>query len=132
MPLIPQRSVYYYVEDLARLSDGVFLCKDSRNDSKGIPARKIFTGIPIVFSSLHSLLSFVFKIKVQDFILFEDRLDNSLQRDLTKVEHVRMRLTHEPATAEVVDMELLEFRFIFDRSMSLPKVSSYVCFLIAR
>ncbi|KAF8583207.1 actin cytoskeleton organization protein [Ramaria rubella] len=53
--------------------------------------------------------------QVQDFILFEDRLDNSLQRDLTKMEHVRMRLTHEPAVPETIDVELLEFRFIFDR-----------------
>ncbi|KAF8505036.1 N-acetyltransferase B complex non catalytic subunit-domain-containing protein, partial [Hysterangium stoloniferum] len=53
--------------------------------------------------------------QVQDFILFEDRLDNSLQRDLTKMEHVRMRLTNEPAVPETIDVELLEFRFIFDR-----------------
>ncbi|GJJ11552.1 hypothetical protein Clacol_005786 [Clathrus columnatus] len=53
--------------------------------------------------------------QVQDFILFEDRLDNSLQRDLTKIEHVRMRLAHEPAVPEIIDVELLEFRFIFDR-----------------
>ena len=56
------------------------------------------------------------RLKVQDFILFEDRLDNSLQRDLTKMEHVRMRLTHEPAVPETIDVELLEFKFIFDRS----------------
>jgi len=54
--------------------------------------------------------------KVQDFILFEYRLDNSLQRDLTKMEHVRTRLTHEPAVPETIDLELLEFKFIYDRS----------------
>jgi len=54
-------------------------------------------------------------VKVQDFILFEDRLDNSLQRDLTKMDHVRMRLTHEPAVPDTIDVELLEFKFIFDR-----------------
>lgn len=59
----------------------------------------------------------MYNLQVQDFILFEDRLDNSLQRDLTKMEHVRMRLTHEPAVPETIDIELLEFKFIFDRSM---------------
>ena len=51
-----------------------------------------------------------------DFILFEDRLDNSLQRDLVKIEHTRMRLTHELAqTSEIVDTELIELKFIFER-----------------
>lgn len=34
-----------------------------------------------------------------------------------KVEHVRMRVAHEPLNAELVDMELIELKFIFDRSM---------------
>ncbi|CAL1704660.1 unnamed protein product [Somion occarium] len=53
--------------------------------------------------------------QIIDFIEFEDRLDNSLQRDLMKVEHVRMRVAHEPLNAELVDMELIELKFIFDR-----------------
>ncbi|KAH9951453.1 actin cytoskeleton organization protein [Amylocystis lapponica] len=53
--------------------------------------------------------------QIPDFILFEDRLDNSLQRDLTKVEHVRMRIVHEQLNSELVDMELIELKFIFDR-----------------
>ncbi|KAH8106992.1 actin cytoskeleton organization protein [Cristinia sonorae] len=53
--------------------------------------------------------------QISEFIEFEDRLDNSLQRDLMKVEHVRMRLTHEPINADLVDMELIELKFIFDR-----------------
>lgn len=36
-----------------------------------------------------------------------------------KVEHVRMRVAHEPLNAELVDMELIELKFIFDRSMHL-------------
>ena len=47
--------------------------------------------------------------------MFEDRLDNSLQRDLTKMEHVRMRMYHESIGSELVDMELIELKFIFDR-----------------
>ena len=54
--------------------------------------------------------------QIPDFITFEDRLDNSLQRDLVKVEHVRMRLTHEGPTNDVIDTELIELKFIFDRS----------------
>ncbi|ETW85831.1 hypothetical protein HETIRDRAFT_308984 [Heterobasidion irregulare TC 32-1] len=53
--------------------------------------------------------------QIPDFIVFEDRLDNSLQRDLVKIEHVRMRVTHEPIIADLVDLELVELKFIFDR-----------------
>ncbi|KAI0780924.1 actin cytoskeleton organization protein [Trametes elegans] len=53
--------------------------------------------------------------QIPDFIVFEDRLDNSLQRDLIKMEHVRMRIAHEPINSELVDMELIELKFIFDR-----------------
>ena len=53
--------------------------------------------------------------KIPDFVTLEDRLDNSLQRDLMKMEHVRMRIAHEPVTSDLVDMELIELKFIFDR-----------------
>ncbi|EKM55336.1 uncharacterized protein PHACADRAFT_143536 [Phanerochaete carnosa HHB-10118-sp] len=53
--------------------------------------------------------------QIPDFIVLEDRLDNSLQRDLMKMEHVRMRLAHEAITSDLVDMELIELKFIFDR-----------------
>ena len=56
--------------------------------------------------------------QVPEFIEFEDRLDVSMQRDLTKMEHVRMRLTHEPANVETVDAELIELKFLFERSPS--------------
>ena len=58
--------------------------------------------------------------QLPEFILFEERLDNSLQRDLTKIEHVRMRITHEPLISDLVDMELIELKFIFDRCEFLP------------
>ncbi|KAI0721082.1 N-acetyltransferase B complex non catalytic subunit-domain-containing protein [Cerioporus squamosus] len=53
--------------------------------------------------------------QIPDFILFEECLDNSLQRDLIKMEHVRMRIAHEAINSELVDMELIELKFIFDR-----------------
>ncbi|TBU65814.1 N-acetyltransferase B complex non catalytic subunit-domain-containing protein [Dichomitus squalens] len=53
--------------------------------------------------------------QIHDFIIFEDRLENSLQRDLIKMEHVRMRIPHEAINSELVDMELIELKFIFDR-----------------
>jgi hypothetical protein len=59
------------------------------------------------------------RVQIADFIALEDRLDNSLQRDLVKMEHVRMRLTHEPINTEIIDMELIELKFIFDRCMYL-------------
>lgn len=34
-----------------------------------------------------------------------------------KMEHVRMRLAHESVTQDLVDMELIELKFIFDRRM---------------
>ncbi|KAI0689790.1 N-acetyltransferase B complex non catalytic subunit-domain-containing protein [Cytidiella melzeri] len=53
--------------------------------------------------------------QIPEFAALEDRLENSLQRDLMKVEHVRMRLSHETINTELVDMELIELKFIFDR-----------------
>ncbi|KJA27088.1 hypothetical protein HYPSUDRAFT_35639 [Hypholoma sublateritium FD-334 SS-4] len=54
--------------------------------------------------------------QIPEFIIFENRLDNSLQRDTVKIEHVRIRLTHDLITSDLVDMELIELKFIFDRS----------------
>ncbi|KAG6874208.1 hypothetical protein C0995_003754 [Termitomyces sp. Mi166 len=54
--------------------------------------------------------------EIPEFIIFEERLDNSLQRDIVKMEHLRMRLTHEQITSDVIDMELIELKFIFDRT----------------
>lgn len=43
------------------------------------------------------------------------------------MEHLRMRLTHEPITSDIIDMELIELKFIFDRckSNSRPKHPSH-------
>jgi N-terminal acetyltransferase B complex non-catalytic subunit len=56
--------------------------------------------------------------QLTEFIEFEDRLDSSIQRDLTKMEHVRMRLAHESPSAELVDTELVELKFLFERNAS--------------
>ncbi|KAL0581537.1 mitochondrial distribution and morphology [Marasmius crinis-equi] len=53
--------------------------------------------------------------QIPEFIKFEDRLDNSLQRDVIKMEHLRMRLAHELVSSDLIDMELIELKFIFDR-----------------
>ncbi|KAF8625781.1 hypothetical protein AX15_005171 [Amanita polypyramis BW_CC] len=53
--------------------------------------------------------------QIPEFIAFEERLESSLQRDMVKMEHLRMRLTHELISSDVVDMELIELKFIFDR-----------------
>ena len=57
--------------------------------------------------------------QIHELVVFEERLDNSLQRDLVKIEHVRLRISHEPISSELVDMELIELKFIFDRRTSL-------------
>ncbi|KAL9715211.1 mitochondrial distribution and morphology [Leucoagaricus gongylophorus] len=53
--------------------------------------------------------------QIPEFILFEEKLENSLQRDLIKIEHLKMRFQHENIGPDVVDMELIELKFVFDR-----------------
>ncbi|KAF9075215.1 N-acetyltransferase B complex non catalytic subunit-domain-containing protein [Rhodocollybia butyracea] len=53
--------------------------------------------------------------QIPQFILFENWLDNSLQRDIVKLEYLRMRITHEVISSEVIDLELIELKFVFDR-----------------
>lgn len=66
-------------------------------------------------------------LQIPELIEFEDRLENSLQRDLAKMEHVRMRVFHEPMSTDLTDMELIELKFIFARRESIfltPKTMS--------
>ncbi|KAJ3875923.1 actin cytoskeleton organization protein [Lentinula edodes] len=53
--------------------------------------------------------------QIPQFILFEDWLENSLQRDITKLEYLRMRITHEVISSDIIDLELIELKFVFDR-----------------
>ncbi|KAI0306474.1 actin cytoskeleton organization protein [Multifurca ochricompacta] len=76
----------------------------------------------IYFSNSQETSEFIVKAfsmekysQISELVVFEERLDNSLQRDLVKIEHVRLRISHEPITPELVDMELIELKFIFDR-----------------
>ncbi|KAG6845343.1 hypothetical protein H0H87_010800 [Tephrocybe sp. NHM501043] len=64
--------------------------------------------------------------QIPEFIIFEEHLDNSLQRDIVKMEHLRMRLTHEQITSDLIDMELIEMKFIFDRGVSRIAESKHV------
>ena len=84
---------------------------DCRIYREGLLDGKIHTGKPSNNWCGYELTA----SKISEFIEFEDRLDNSLQRDFMKIEHVRMRLTHEPIVSDLVDMELIELKFIFDR-----------------
>ncbi len=54
--------------------------------------------------------------QVEEFITLEDRIEGSIQRDLTKMEHVRMRLTHEAVNVNLIDTELLEMKFLLERA----------------
>ena len=65
---------------------------------------------------------------MQELIEFELRLDNSLQRDLVKMEHVRMRVANEGLLQDLVDMELIELKFIFDRSKLFFTLASSLVF----
>ncbi|TRM56244.1 N-acetyltransferase B complex non catalytic subunit-domain-containing protein [Schizophyllum amplum] len=49
--------------------------------------------------------------QIPEFIAFEERLETSVQKDLVKLEHLRMRLTHETISNDVTDMELIELKF---------------------
>ena len=71
---------------------------------------------PARFTATYGLTSIY---QIHELVVFEERLDNSLQRDLVKIEHVRLRISHESISSELVDMELIELKFIFDRRMSL-------------
>jgi N-terminal acetyltransferase B complex non-catalytic subunit len=55
-------------------------------------------------------------LQIPEFVSFEEQLENSLQRDLIKIEYVKQRLAHENVSSDVVDTELIELKFIFDRS----------------
>ncbi|KAI0256800.1 actin cytoskeleton organization protein [Lactifluus subvellereus] len=76
----------------------------------------------IYFSNSQETSEFVVKAfntekysQIPELVVFEERLDNSLQRDLVKIEHVRLRISHEPISPQLIDMELVELKFIFDR-----------------
>ncbi|KAG9029127.1 hypothetical protein FS842_004654 [Serendipita sp. 407] len=53
--------------------------------------------------------------QIAEFVLLEEKVDNSLQRDLTKLEHFRMKNIHEGLTPESVEVELVELRFVWGR-----------------
>lgn len=59
--------------------------------------------------------------QIQSFIEFEDRLDRSLQRDIIKIDHVRMRFVVEPPQADTLALEIseLDWMFVGDRGESL-------------
>jgi N-terminal acetyltransferase B complex non-catalytic subunit len=57
--------------------------------------------------------------QVADFVMLEEKVDNSLQRDITKLEHFRMKNMHEGLTPETVEVELVELRFVWGRSESV-------------
>ena len=57
--------------------------------------------------------------QIAEFVLLEEKVENSLQRDLTKLEHFRMKNAHEGLTPENVEVELVELRFVWGRSRCL-------------
>lgn len=71
--------------------------------------------IPRYLVSALACLRFSSCMQIPDFVDFEDKLDNSLARDTVKVEHVRMRIAHEQITTDLIDLELVELKFIFNR-----------------
>lgn len=59
-------------------------------------------------------------VQIQNFIEFEDRLDRSLQRDLTKIDHVRMRFVVEPPTQDALALEIgdLDYMYLSEKGKS--------------
>ncbi|KAG8985282.1 hypothetical protein FRB90_004840, partial [Tulasnella sp. 427] len=53
--------------------------------------------------------------QITEFVEFEDRLDNSLQRDLTRLEYVRMKFATEKLEPEALLLELQELEFVLDK-----------------
>ena len=64
-------------------------------------------------STAHHLTVVRCTYKIENFIEFEDRLDRSLQRDLIKIDHVRMRFVVEPPTAETLALEIGELDYMY-------------------
>lgn len=60
-------------------------------------------------------------LQIQNFIEFEDRLDRSLQRDIVKIDHVRMRFVVEPPQPETLALEIgeLDYMYLSDKGWSL-------------
>ena len=54
--------------------------------------------------------------KITEFVEFEDRLENSIQRDLTRLDYVRMRFTTEKLEQSLLSLELQELEFIREKS----------------
>ncbi|KAG8964769.1 hypothetical protein FRC03_001380 [Tulasnella sp. 419] len=53
--------------------------------------------------------------QITEFVEFEDRLDNSLQRDLTRLEYVRMKAATEKIENDGLLAELHELEFVFEK-----------------
>jgi hypothetical protein len=53
--------------------------------------------------------------QVPNFVEFEEKLECSLQRDLTKMEHTRMRLGFEAQVAESLVLELQDLQLTIVR-----------------
>ena len=85
---------------------------------KAFGTEKYSQASPARFTATYELTSMY---QIHELVVFEERLDNSLQRDLVKVEHVRLRISHEQTSSELVDMELIELKFIFDRRASFSR-----------
>ncbi|KAG1817547.1 N-acetyltransferase B complex non catalytic subunit-domain-containing protein [Suillus subaureus] len=51
-------------------------------------------------------------LQIPEFVSFDDKLENSLQCDVIKLEHVCMQMTHEPINSDLIDMELIELNVI--------------------
>lgn len=94
------------------------LSSDWRLYRSSLHLRKVLSGNHRTSKSFFSPL---IGRQIPEFITFEDRLENSLQRDIVKMEHLRMRTTHEIITSDMIDMELIELKFIFDRSMCFKR-----------
>ena len=52
--------------------------------------------------------------------ILDDRLDNSFQRELTKMEHLRMKVLYDGLSVESVEIELVELRYMFNRGAHWP------------
>lgn len=57
--------------------------------------------------------------QIPEMCILDDRLDNSFQRDLTKMEHLRMKVLYDGLSVESVEIELVELRYMFNRGAYL-------------
>lgn len=53
--------------------------------------------------------------QIPDFCTFDEKVDNSFQRDAIKLEHMRMKMLFDGMSLDNVEVDLAELKYLWDR-----------------